>query len=101
MIKARNRRFSKVAGGSDADDDNDGSEDEEEAMHEMQLDSDSEESDTEWLAWMTDLPHQFLVQQSQSALRNSHAFPTDLLSSLSLVDDGPSNARGGTDTVCR
>ena len=64
----RNRRFSKVAGGSDADDDDNGSEDEEEAMHETQLDSNSKESDTEWLAWMTDLPRQFFVQQSQSAL---------------------------------
>ena len=58
-------------------------------MRETQLDSNSEESDTEWLAWMMDLPRQFFVQQSQSALRNSQAFPTDPLSSLSLVDDGP------------
>ena len=38
--------------------------DEEEAMGATHLDTDSEEeSDTEWLAWMTDLPLQFLVQQ--------------------------------------
>ena len=90
-IKARNRKFSKVAGGSEADDDDDGSEDEEAVMGETRLDSDSEEeSDTEWLAWMTDLPRQFLVQQqSQSALRNSQAFSIDPMSSSSLVDSGP------------
>jgi hypothetical protein len=38
------------------------------------LDTDSEEeSDTEWLAWMTDLPRQFLVQQSQSAVQPSQS----------------------------
>ena len=73
-IKARGKRVDKVAGGSDADDDNDGDEDgdEQEAMGATQLDSDSEEeSDTEWLAWMTDLPRQFLVQQSQMTVPTS------------------------------
>lgn len=73
-IKARGRRVASDAGASDAgasdaddDDDGDSDEDEQEAMGANQLDSDSEEeeSDTEWLAWMTDLPRQFLVQQSQ------------------------------------
>ena len=70
-IKARGRRVGRVAGGSDADDDDD--EDEDEAVGTTQLDSDSdeEESDTEWLAWMTDLPRQFLVQQSQMTARSS------------------------------
>jgi hypothetical protein len=73
-IKARRRRIGKVAGGSDADDDSDGDEggDEQEAMGATQLDSDSdEESETEWLAWMTDLPRQFLVQQPQMTVQTS------------------------------
>ena len=86
-IKERGRKVSRVAGGSDADDDDDG--DEEETMGTTQLDSDSEEeSDTEWLAWMTDLPRQFLVQQSQSPVQTSHSFFSDPFSFSSLVEGG-------------
>ena len=95
-IKARVRRFGRVAGGSDADDDDDGDgdEDEQEGMGATQLDdSDSEEeSDTEWLAWMTDLPRQFLVQQSQMTVRTppTSQFSNPFSSSpLSEGDDEP------------
>jgi hypothetical protein len=89
-IKERGRRVSRVAGGSDADDDDDG--DEEGTMGTTQLDSDSEEeSDTEWLAWMTDLPRQFLVQQSQlpvQTLQTSHSDPFSFSSLVEGGDDG-------------
>ncbi|KAF8801741.1 hypothetical protein BYT27DRAFT_7245031 [Phlegmacium glaucopus] len=92
-IKERGRRASRVTGGSDdADDDRD----EEGAMDTTQLDSDSqEESDVEWLAWITDLPRQFLVQQSsqlavQPSPQISGSVFTNPFSSSSLVDDdGP------------
>jgi hypothetical protein len=74
-IKARGRKVGRVECGSDADDDDDGDGDcggdEQEAMGATQLDSDGEESDTEWLAWMTDLPRQFLVQLSQMTVQTS------------------------------
>ena len=85
-IKARGRRVGRVAGGSDADDDNDGDGDgdEQEAMGATQLDSDSEEeSDTEWLAWMTDLPRQFLVQQSQMTVQTSPTSQSSFSNSFS------------------
>ena len=75
-IKERGRKINRVVGGSDADDDDEGDEDEEETVGTTQLDDESEseeESDTEWLAWMTDLPRQFLVQQSQPS---DHPSPT-------------------------
>ena len=87
-IKARGRRVGRVEGGSDADDDDDGDGDEQEAVGTTQLDSDSdEESDTEWLAWMTDLPRQFLVQQSQMTVRSSPTSQfSNPFSSSSLVE---------------
>ena len=96
-IKARGKRVDRAAGGSDADDDNDedGDGDEQEAMGATQLDSDSEEeSDTEWLAWMTDLPRQFLVQQSHMTVPTSPTSQSSFanpFSSSSLVegDDEP------------
>ena len=70
-IKARGRGVGSDANGSDADDDSEDG-DEQEAVGATHLDSDSEEeSDTEWLAWMTDLPRQFLVQQSQMTVQAS------------------------------
>ena len=88
-IKARGRRVGSDAGGSDADDDDDGDsdEDEQEAMGATQLDSDSEEeSDTEWLAWMTDLPRQFLVQQSRMTVQAS---PTSQISFSNPFSSSP------------
>jgi hypothetical protein len=70
-IKERERRVSRDAGGSDADDDDHG--DEAEAMDATQLDTNSKESDTDWLAWMTDLSRQFLVQQSQLAVQTTQS----------------------------
>lgn len=103
-IKERRRKGSRIIGGSDADDDEDGDEDgdgdEEEVMGGTQLDSDSEEeSDTEWLAWMTDLPRQFLVQRSQLAAQTAQTsgpFFTNPFSSSSLLegdDNGPVRPR--------
>lgn len=63
-----------MAGGSDADADD---EDELEAMGATKLDSDSEEaSDTEWRAWMTDLPLQFFVRQTQMTDGNGNSNKT-------------------------
>jgi hypothetical protein len=42
-------------------------------MDATQLDTNSEESDTDWLAWMTDLSRQFLVQQSQLAVQTTQS----------------------------
>ena len=83
-IKARKRRVGKVA------DVGDGDGDEQEAMGATQLDSysEEEESNTEWLAWMTDLPRQFL-QQSQMTVQTSptsRSFFSNPFSSLPLVE---------------
>jgi hypothetical protein len=91
--KARGRRTGRVTGGSDADDDSDGNGagDEQEAIGATQLDSDSEEeeeSDTEWLAWMTDLPRQFLVQQSQMTAQTSPASQASLSDPSSPLVEG-------------
>ena len=90
-IKPRGRRVGRVASDSDADDDS-GAGDEQEVMGATQLDSDSEEeeSDTEWLAWMTDLPRQFFVQQSQMTDQTSPTSQSTYstpFSSSSLVED--------------
>ena len=46
-------------------------------MGATKLDSDSEEeSDTEWRAWMTDLPRQFFVRQTQMTNENGNSSKT-------------------------
>ena len=97
-IKPRGRRVQAGRAASDSDADNDsGAGDEQEVMGATQLvdsDSEEEESDTEWLAWMTDLPRQFFVQQSQMTGQTSptsqstYSIPASS-SSLVEVDEEP------------
>ena len=80
-------------GGSEADDDSDGNGagDEQEAVGATKLDSDGEEeeeSDTKWLAWMTDMPRQFLVQQSQMTAQTSPASQASLSDPSSPLVEG-------------